>query len=313
VLLSATNPEFLERRFDQTPSLFPDDHTRSDWKERIYVVVAPRGHRVTGLDVAVTGQLLRRRPYHSYAMRILPFPLPRDFERHYLGAIFGQTEDTRTLKKSVDFQGTHRQVFAVQFVESRSRIDSWRIDARIESNKIVESAPPVTEVADGDEFWEGRPLATLELPTEDSSGASRTSSQLYYQSKKECDIVHTPKVGYLLTTTRGEFDGRELDLWVYRSANGRQWERVEASALNSSSEEFNPRWTRTESGDACLAWISTRRGKGWEPWLSQTRDGNVFSTPRRVPAEKFVETGLEHSRDLNTLLEYDLCQDGLGR
>ncbi len=315
IVLDADNPVFEENVFDHTPSLFPNEQDRATWRERIYVVIVPKGRRAVGVDFSITGQIQAMNPGYDYTMRILPFPLPRDFDRYWYGVIFGQTREKTTLRKSVSFFGDQLDVFAIQLIENPSKIFDWRLKAKLINESDVDDDTEVVEVVEKEEFWEGKPLAQIPLQGNKLAGATRLLQQAWYQSKKELDILYDPASGYHLVVTQGEIDGEQIDLWYAHSQDGVVWSDLERLDINSSSEEFNPRLLRAEDGRIHLAWNSNRQGNGWELWMSSLNDNKTWASPHRIALEKIAESGMEKRRSsmMYDLLDYDLLQDIRGQ
>ena len=69
----------------------------------------------------IAGELQIMDPHHDYTLRVLPFPVPRDFMNRWLGVIYGQTRTMTTLKKSVSFHGETRRLGDA--AADRQRID----------------------------------------------------------------------------------------------------------------------------------------------------------------------------------------------
>ena len=336
LVLDRETASFRERQFGRTEALFPDDHKnsswhRGDWREKFYVLLAPPGCVISGVDMEVTGVLHKQRPYHSFSMKALPFPLPRDYNDKWLGAIFGQTATPQTLRKSVSFHGEHYRLVAIHFVENQSRIDAWSVKVHLlPERSLPQSFRPSGLGTAIDRFaerlyrgfssraqesgaaWEGQPLARITTPQRGTAGALRTTAQAYYQPKKDLDVLRVPGSGFFLVTSHGEFDGTPTDLWFAKSSQGDRWSELERLPVNSASQDYSPRLIRSEDDRVNLAWISTRRGKGWELWLSRL-EKDLWANAWRVPLEHFADSGMEvRLRNLRETLEYDLHQNRRG-
>ncbi len=338
IVLDPDHPTVGANRLDEQPAVFASTHEAVGWRQRLYAVVVPKGYIATGVDLSVSGQLLEMRPYYAYAMRVLAWPLPRDPDRHWLGAIFGQTPRPSTLHKSVSFHGDHQRVLSIQLRESSARIDDWQITVRLRPVSVVTPNPgasiaaaPAAQPATG--FWEGQPAGQVALPVSHDTGSARRSAEAYYRPKKEIDVVHRPGYGYLAVATVGGLDGQRTDLYATASADGRSWSAMTRLPVSGASDDLNPRLIRCERGEVWLAWVSTRRGEGWDLWLARWRGQNAWDPPRRVPFEKFFgDEGNEghqgddggdghepntpqgdRSRGLASPLEYDVFQDRQGR
>lgn len=315
ILIRAEDPSHHEARYGYTESLFSHESRYENWDEKLYVVLVPEGYVATGIDFSITGQMKELAPGYDFGMRILPFPLPRDFDRHWYGVIFGQTGAKTTLRKSVSFSGERLNIFTIQLLENHSKISDWSFQVQLIEEDPNRTQTDVLEPTPSGKFWEGRPLARIPLQVNKLAGATRLQQQIWYQSKKEMDLLHDPGTGYYLVVSQGELDGQQTDLFFAHSPDGKQWPPLQRLHLNSSSEDFNPRLIRSEDGRIWLAWISTRRGKGWELMLSHLNEHNEWVSPRRVPLERFSDPGMESrmTRLANVLLEFDIFQDNRGR
>ena len=79
--------------------------------------------------------------------------------------------------------------------------------------------------------------------------------------------------------------------------------------MNGASEDFDPRLIVGEDGILRVTWLSNRRGRGWEVWVSALEN----DAPHRIPLEKWANPGVDKTFDhLSTLLEYDVMQDRRG-
>ncbi len=315
ILISATDPSHHEARYGYTESLFSHESRYENWNERLYVVLVPEGYAATGIDFSITGQMKELSPGYDFGMRILPFPLPRDFDRHWYGVIFGQTDKKTTLRKSVSFSGERLNIFTIQLLENHSKISDWSFHVQLSAEDPSQIQTEALQPTPSETFWEGQPLARIPLQVNTLAGATRLQQQIWYQPKKEMDLLHDPASGYYLVVSQGELDGQQTDLFFAHSADGKQWPPLEGLGIHSSSEDFNPRLIRSEDGRIWLAWISTRRGKGWELMLSHLNEDNEWVSPRRVPLERFSDPGMESrmSNLANVLLEFDIFQDNRGR
>ncbi|HEY7651813.1 MAG TPA: exo-alpha-sialidase [Methylomirabilota bacterium] len=263
----------------------------SGWRERYYAIVVPAGYVATGVEMTVRGRLRVSGPHYSYAMRVLDFPLPRDFSRRWLGAIYGQTQELTALSKTVSFNGDDRKILTLQVFGSQAEIDRWAVRIRLRRDTEQARREPGLPTPEEDgTFWEGRPAGAISLPRRVVSGWTRPSEQSFGGPQKELALADDGRGGFYLVTVEGELDGQPTDLWWSRSSNGTSWSELAPLPVNSASEDYNPRLVRAEDGTLWLYWISTRRGLGWELWASASRDGRSWTDPQRVPLEQFVET-----------------------
>jgi tetratricopeptide (TPR) repeat protein len=216
---------------------------------------------------------------------------------------------------SITGQMKELNIFTIQLLENHSKISDWSFQVQLAVEDPNGYQAEVPEPTPSEKFWEGQPLARIPLQVNKLAGATRLQQQIWYQPKKEMDLLHDPGTGYYLIVSQGELDGQQTDLFFAHSADGKQWPPLQALGINSSSEDFNPRLIRSEDGKIWLAWISTRRGKGWELMLSHLNEHNEWASPRRVPLERFSDLGMESrmGRLANVLLEFDIFQDNRGR
>jgi len=339
-IVDPKNPTIVEPKFGHTPSLFWDEHPHPDWREELYVVMAPKGYVATGVKMHITGQLLKRRSYFSYVIRILPFPLPREHFSNWLGVIYGQTRETATLKKMVPFYGKNRQVFALQLIGGAGRIDGWKVEVTLKKQPLRTSpaiAKEWMEPQGSKTFWEGMRVGRIPMKGKTRFGSTRRGDKEHYKIKKEMALLYRPgkrfKDKLFFVVAQGRLDGEQTDLWVSRSPDGKIWQDLQRANINSASDDYYPRLVLAEDGAVWLSWISNRRGKGWELWLSELQedlnaDENTqslsWSHPLRIPVDQFVSSpAVQESQKSNvprkqhpfdwSLLEYDLFQDRRGQ
>lgn len=316
VIVSPDHPS-LGEPFGKSASLLQRrDGGGSGWNERYYAVVVPAGYVATGVELTIRGRLVVSGPHYSYGIRVLDFPLPRDFSNRWLGAIYGQTREVTTLKKTISFHGDDRTIFTIQLMASQAEIDRWAVNVRLRPEKEpTRPAPAGPARAEEGTFWEGRPLGRISLPRRVGSGWTRPSSQALHGPQKELTLTDDGRGGFYLVAVEGELDGQPTDLWWSQSRDGRRWSDLAPLPINSASEDYNPHLVRAEDGTLWLYWISTRRGRGWELWASVSRDGRTWSDPRRIPLERFVEARRASPgvRPVTDVIEYDVLQDRRGR
>ena len=269
------HPVFLEDRYRTTPSLFIERHDEPAWKEDFYVAAAPPGYEIQGVELMVTGELHEMKPNRDYTLRVLPFPVPRDFMNRWLGAIYGQTPQMTTLKKNVSFHGANRRLVTLQLIENGSTIKDWGVTLRL---RKMPSSPAVTgrgpmdsspaTAGNDDLFYEGRLVAQAPLSNRIFSQATRSSVSAYYAPARKLALAVTPDGHPMLVTVRGELGGDPTDLYFSSSTQGKSWSAPQPLSLNSAAEDFDPRLIEAEDGKLRLAWLSNRRGRGWELWMS---------------------------------------------
>jgi len=290
VFLVTPDHPVIAEPFGKSPALFHEGgDAHSGWRERFYAVVVPAGYVATGVEMTIRGRLIVAGPHYSYDMRVLDFPLPRDFFRRWLGAIYGQTPEVSALSKTVSFNGDDRKLLTIQLAASQAEIQRWSLRVRLRPERERTRAEPTAPTPDEDgTFWEGRPAGRIPLPRRVESGWTRPSDQSFSGPQKELALADDGRGGFYLVSVEGELDGQATDLWWSRSPDGAKWSDLAPLPINSASEDYNPRLVRAEDGTLWLYWISTRRGLGWELWASASRDGRSWSDPRRLPLEQFV-------------------------
>ena len=313
IVLDPDVPYFKEADFGHTESLFPDEQKHPNWHEELYAVLVPKGFAATGIEFSVTGQMKQMSTTNDYTMRILPFPLPLDFDQNWYGVIFGQTRDKTTLNKFVSFHGKKLDVFAIQLLENHSTIHDWEFKVRLLAKNDIKDEEVPSRIVEPDIFWEGKPVAHIPLNV-NKAGTTRLLQEAWYKPKKDMDLLHDPMTGNYLVVSQGQLDSQQTDLWITHSRDTEQWPPLERLSINSSSKDYNPGLIRSEDGKIWLTWISNRRGRGWELWMSHLKEDQHWSHPQRIPLEKFAKTGMEELiKTLSYyLLEYDVFQDNRG-
>ena len=127
-VLNPIRPIVFEEKFGVSKSMFFKKKKYENWHEEFYALIAPKGYVMTGMELVITGRLLDQRPYYSYDLRVLPFPLPNDYIHHWTGAIFGQTVNKTTLKKPISFYGDDLKIASLFLLEGTSEIENWRVN-----------------------------------------------------------------------------------------------------------------------------------------------------------------------------------------
>jgi len=318
LLVDPKSPTIAEARFGKTRPLFHEQRLFDDWRELFYAVVIPGGYVATGVDMEVRGKVLRVSSENSFAMRVLPFPLPKEYTNAWLGAIYGQTPTATRLKKRVPFYGNDREVLTLQLINGRSRINDWKLHLRLRPEPTDSSRAGLEVDADApeDSDVEGKRVGSLRLEREAFAGISRPSYRYFYEPRHMLTLANNDKAGLHVITVRGELGGEHTDLWWSRSTDATRWTRPVPLTTNSSSDDFDPRLVRAEDGSLRLFWLSNRRGLGWEIWTSRyAATDDKWDQASRVPLDSFVRTGLESSPgELATaLLPYAVTQDRRGR
>lgn len=321
-LVDPANPVIAERRFRQAPSLFHEERYTENWLEAFYAVVIPEGYVATGAELKVTGRTLAASMAHSFAMRLMPFPLPRNYQNAWLGAVYGQTKSAATLHKPIYFHGRNRRFLALQLIENYSEISGWELTLHLRRTDGTDqtAAPAPTPAAD---FWEGQAIAHIAAAENAAAGATLPSFRKMTQARRGLALADNGRDGLYLVAVRGELGGRPTDLWLSHRDPGGSWSAPRAMAVNAASEDYAPRLVRAEHGGLRLFWLSNRRGRGWDLWSSELRPGNDrrWTAPMRVPLEDFVATGPQRrsgepdqqSAGPDQLLLFAATQDRRGR
>lgn len=285
----------IEEKYATTESLFPNKAVeKASWYEDFYAVIIPEGYQATSLDIQMTGKLFKPDHTHSYGMRILPFPIPHNHYNSWFGALYGQTPEFDTVKKSISFRGEYKQDFAIHLMRKHSDIQHWKVTLHLISDtKIVKTSFSVTP-PDRD-FSEVKHVATLDLNELMLSGVNKAWHQTQKEQRAELSMINNFNGEVHLAVVKGDLEAGQTDLWL-----SKDFLPLEKLPINSSSNEFYPKLLIGEDGKIRLFWNSNRRGEGWELWYSIL--GEKWSHPQRLPIE-----GAE------TLIHYDVIQDKQGR
>lgn len=312
IVLDPVNSEFRENIFRQNPSLLTNEDIYPQWHEELYVVVIPPGPAAVGVDLRITGQVNDSDSGYSFDISAAPYPLPLDFDHYRFGYLAGQTKSVDSLKKYLSFHGKTTRLFAIHLLENHSRIVSWGVHVHFASDNLKPSQP--IQLMQDSSFYEGKIFGKVDFLENNRTGTNQLMQNVFYQNKKEMDVLFHPVLGYVSVAVPGTLGGQPTDLWFTQSQNGKSWSQPVRLSVNSQSEDYNPRLVYDEDGKVRLAWISNRRGKGWELWMAAMNEEYKWQSSHRIVLEKFVDPGTENlSGDLNSLLEFDLYQDKGGR
>jgi len=289
-LLDPENPVVGSRRFGITPALFEDIRKESEWTQRFFAVIVPKGYVATGVDMEATGKIFRRgtsggQSWDDFIMRIHPFPLPRDVFSAWLGVLYGQTLKTTTLRKGITFHGEDRSIFMVQVGAAGGEVSRWKIKAHLRK-ETMKAEPEASISVKGGGSGEARLLSTVPFPQERFTGSGHQHH--FYLPRKELAMVADGGGRVSLVTLLGALDDAESDLWFSQSPDGKSWAVPVRMPINSSSEEYYPRLVVAEDGSLQLFWISKRRGMDWEIWTSRLTKKGKWSHPARIPIEKYA-------------------------
>ncbi len=285
-LMDPKNP-VIKSRMKDMQAFFKDVRRNQEWEEYYYAIVIPNGYEFTGVEMEVTGKVFRRgtsggQSGDDFRIRVHPFPLARDVHSSWLGALYGQTLKTTTLRKGVTFHGENRRIIVVEVGAAGAQIDGWQIKGHIQKRgRKTQASPPLT--AQIGKNPEALHLNTIPFLSGQFSGSNRENH--FYIPKKELSMAmdRSGRVG--LITLSGALDDAESDLWFSQSKDGKTWEAPFRLPINSSSQEYNPHLVPAEDGSLQLFWISERRGQGWELWTSKLSPNDKWSHPSRVPLE----------------------------
>jgi tetratricopeptide (TPR) repeat protein len=283
-LMDPKNPVIKSRMKDMKP-FFKD--VRPGWKEYYYAVVIPNGFEFTGVEMEATGKVFRRgmsggQSGDDFRIRVHPFPLARDVHSSWIGALYGQTLKTTTLRKGVTFHGENRKIIVVEVGAAGAQLDGWGLKGYIRKRgKKDQISPPLT--AQIGKNPEALHLNTIPFLSGKFSGSNRENH--FYTPKKELAVAMDRSGRIGLVTLSGALDDAESDLWFSQSKDGITWEAPFRLPINSSSQEYNPHLVSAEDGSLQLFWISKRRGQGWELWTSKLSKNDKWSHPSRVVLE----------------------------
>lgn len=315
-LLRVDHPEIGER-FGETSSILHGGKISSTWREELYAIVAPPGYEMTGATMELVGRLENQHPDTDFTMRLYPFPLPKDPQQGWIGVLYGQTRTLSTVRKTISFHGQNRRVMALQLIESHGKIERWRL--RVKLKKTAQPTPLVEDPAPGETpgqepFYEGQLMGILPLPAEASSLSTRDLTTAFYKPQRDLAIGQDRSGRWSVIAAIGDPETQNTDLWESQSGNGKEWTALSRMPINSQSADWSPRLVRGEDGSQWLAWISQRRGKGWELWWSHRKPNASWSSPRRVPLESWGFTPWQDPTEQPAwFLEYDIAQDRRGR
>jgi tetratricopeptide (TPR) repeat protein len=284
-LMDPKNP-VIKSRMKNMPTFFKDVRRNQEWEEYYYAIVIPNGYEFTGVEMEATGKVFRRgtsggQSGDDFRIRVHPFPLARDIHSSWLGALYGQTLETTTLRKGVTFHGENRKIIVVEVGAAKARIDGWEIKGHIQKVGRKAQASPITpQIGKNPEALH---LNTIPFLSGQFSGSNRENH--FYIPKKELAMAMDQSGRIGLVTLSGALDDAESDLWFSQSKDGKTWKTPFRLPINSSSQEYNPRLVPAEDGSLQLFWISKRRGQGWELWTSKLSKKDKWSHPSRVPLE----------------------------
>jgi tetratricopeptide (TPR) repeat protein len=309
ITVSTGTPVFGEERYGAVPALF-EGKKYDGWRQRLFVFVAPAGMEATAADLQISGRIHAKSPNHDYTLRLLPFPLPQQPLNRWLGAIYGQTSEFKTLRKRISFHGQARRIFAVELLEIRGEIKDWRV--QVELRPITQKVASPQARTERPDFFEGQVTARLPLSSSTVTAASRPADETWVRPERVLSLKNLPGERQALVVVQGALDGDATDLY-YAEGTGARWSAFERLPINGAAEDYDPRLTLGEDGKLRLAWLSNRRGRGWEIWTT-IRDGGSWSAPFRLAVERIVDSGMESlAATPARLLEFDLAQDRRGR
>ncbi len=304
-------PEVRESRYGTIPALFHEQRYTKDWREAFYVLAAPRGYVVTGVDLELSGQLTQVSSQHDYAMRVLDFPLKHNYQNDWLGVIYGQTARPASLSKSIPFYGKPRRQIALQLTENHGLIHGWAVNVHLQAEAPAKESPTPAVV----DSTEGAVIGSVPWEEGTSAGVARPAYAHVYEPRHSLALANNYRDGLHLVAARGVPGSESTDLYWSHSADGDEWSEPVPLAINSHSDDYAPRLLRSEDGSLRLFWISNRRGLGWELWTSRLPRGATDWEPaRRIPLERF---GAHNPRKRGSgaldLLRYAVHQDQSGR
>ena len=136
-LMDPEHPVIKSNMKDMKP-FFKD--VRRGWEEYYYAIVVPDGYEITGVEMEATGKVFRKgtsggQSGDDFRIRVHPFPLARDVHSSWIGALYGQTLKTTTLRKGVTFHGENRKIIVVEVGAAGAEIDGWGLKGHIQKIK----------------------------------------------------------------------------------------------------------------------------------------------------------------------------------
>jgi tetratricopeptide (TPR) repeat protein len=315
------NPMIDVPSLSKVSAMFEDTRKKYQWSRWYYTFIVPRGYLASGVDMEITGRIYKKgtsgqQSSNDFLMRVHSFPLPRNLHSDWLGALFGQTLKTTTLRKGISFHGENRSIFALEVGGSGGEAKGWKVTIRLqkEEPKEVSNIPVVTKASGS---GEGMHLSTVLFPYERFNGSGHKHD--FYMPRKELTMAINKEGRVGMVTVSGALDDAESDLWFSQSHNGKKWGTSIRMPINSFSEEYYPRLIGAEDGTFQLFWISKRRGQGWELWTSRLSKGKKeWTHPQRVPLELFAgwkKYAPKNSSEeaIPKVLEYTVTQDSRGQ
>ena len=316
IVVSADEPAFTESSFGRLPSLFPrHDKPLPGWREEFYVLITPPGYVATGIDIQLKGHLPKRSTSDSFTMRVMPFPMPHNYQNTWLGVIYGQTPSPTTLNKYIPFYGQDRRYITLQFVEDNARIYNWEFRLRLkpESTQLADMKASTFSTSDM-KTWEGQLVGQVVLDEEAFSGVATPMAEYWYAPRQRLALVNNRLDGLYLVTAKGTLGGEATDLWLSHSQDGAGWGAARKMSINSLGDDFAPQLLRAEDGSLRLFWISNRRGHGWEVWTSRREQATRhWDAPSRIPLEQFSPGMTFEGGQVTDLLGFSVTQDSRGR
>jgi TolB-like protein len=316
IAVTADKPEFAEPAFGRTPSLFPRrDKPLPNWREEFYALVTPPGYVATGIEMQLKGHLPKRSTSDSFTMRVLPFPMPHNYQNTWMGVIYGQTSSPATLKKYIPFYGHDRRYVTLQFIEDNSQIFNWEFKLRLKPESAQSPDAQAGIPQDSlQKTWEGQLIGQVVLDEKAFSGVATPMAEYWYAPRQRLALVNNYQDGLYLVAVKGEPGGEATNLWMSHSQDGASWGDAGEMSINSLGDDFAPQLLRAEDGSIHLFWISNRRGLGWEIWTSRLDPAtHHWDAPGRIPLEQF-SPGTAYTGNLAADLPgFTVAQDKRGR
>jgi tetratricopeptide (TPR) repeat protein len=287
--------------------LHPDGSPYENWQEHFYLVVAPYGHSVSSIYLSVTGKAYRTSANISYALRLLPFPIPSNHRNNWLASIYGQTKTYTQLNKKINFYGESHEILALHTTEGNSDIQSVGFSVNIEKiSKNISKLKKRQGVGIGSSsskrngysvvngvFVEGQKLFELPLPAADYKGPSQLEYSAGMSDKKQMALALDGDSAQLLVSMRS---GHRMNHDLYAAqldSDRHDWSELTRLPISSQSDDVKPKLIQRPFESPFVFWLSNLKRQGGEIWYSKfgqrsaVSKGKIWHHPTKIPLEEF--------------------------